>query len=133
MEPCCIFDRILVYYRQISTPMPVPQKLTPQEVQQQLFDALMEQIEPKLMTGARKETAAELAAMNPETRAEWMRYFHSAYEEFLKRWPEFAANASKEVGKMGKAMVQISGDADASALKNIEKLFDDNVSPSSAA
>ncbi|OGJ69356.1 hypothetical protein A3G69_00815 [Candidatus Peribacteria bacterium RIFCSPLOWO2_12_FULL_53_10] len=113
--------------------MPVPQKLTPQEVQQQLFDALMEQIEPKLMTGARKETAAELAAMNPETRAEWMRYFHSAYEEFLKRWPEFAANASKEVGKMGKAMVQISGDADASALKNIEKLFDDNVSPSSAA
>lgn len=114
-------------------PMPVPPKLTPKEVREQLFDALMETIEPKLMTSARKATAEELAAMDPETRAEWMQYFQSAYEEFIGRWPEFIARATKEVAHMGDALMKISGDADISRMKNLEKTFDEDVPPSSAS
>lgn len=113
--------------------MPKSQKLSREEIQQQLFDALMEQIEPKLVTNARKETAAELAAMEPEQRAEWMLYFQKAYEEFVDRWPEFVANATKQVGAMGTELQQMSGESDAMEMKNIEESFDNDDTSASAA
>ena len=110
--------------------MPSQQKkLSKEEIMQQLFDALMEQIEPKLMTGARKLTAAELAAMVPAERAEWMLYFQKAYEEFIDRWPEFVANATREVQTMGDVLIAMSGSADQSTMKSIEKSIRDD-SPS---
>lgn len=111
--------------------MPIPEKLTKQEVMQQLFDALMESIEPKLTTSQRKETSAELAAMPPEIRAEWMGHYKSCYEEFMKQWPEFVSRATREVSQMGDALIQMSGEEDASRMQILEKSFgDDTGSPS---
>lgn len=93
---------------------------------QQLYDALMETIEPKLMTGARKQTASELAAMAPEERGEWMLYLQKAYEEFMARWPKFVASAIAEMQKMGDVLVELSGKADQSAIRDIEKNFNDS-------
>ena len=93
---------------------------------QQLFDALMESIEPKLTTAQRKVTSAELAAMPPEIRAEWMGHYKSCYEEFMKQWPEFVSRATREVSQMGDALVQMSGDSDASRMQTLEQSFGDD-------
>ncbi|MEK7563653.1 MAG: hypothetical protein AAB544_04655 [Patescibacteria group bacterium] len=106
--------------------MSLPQKLSKEEIQQQLFDALMEQIEPKLMTGARKQTAAELAAMEPEKRAEWMLYYQKAYEEFVDRWPEFVAGAIGETQNMANTLVEISDTSDKKRMQNLEQNFTDS-------
>lgn len=108
--------------------MPSPKKLSKGEVMQQLFDALMEQIEPKLATSARKETAAELAAMEPEKRQKTMLTYQKAYEQFMERWPKFVASAIGEMQKMGDALVEISGKSDASKMQSIEKNINDNSS-----
>jgi hypothetical protein len=111
--------------------MPIPEKLTKEEVMQQLFDALMESIEPKLMISQRKETSSELAAMPPKIRAEWMGHYKSCYEEFMKQWPEFVARATMEVSQMGDTLVQMSGDSDASRMQSLEESFGDDTSSSS--
>ncbi|MBM3228184.1 hypothetical protein FJZ27_05015 [Candidatus Peribacteria bacterium] len=108
--------------------MQQPKKLTREEVMQQLFDSLMEQIEPKLTTAQREQTAAELAAMQPKERIEWMSYYKRAYEEFLKRWPEFVAKATSEVGLMREALVQFSDEVDLKNMKNLERSFHDDTS-----
>jgi hypothetical protein len=109
--------------------MQEPQKLSKEEVQQQLFDGLMAHIEPKLMISARKETAAELAAMEPAERAEWMRYFLKAYEDFVTYWPKFLKGAMQEVGKIRTEIREVSREQDHEDLQGIERKIIDDSSP----
>lgn len=101
--------------------MSAPQKLTRQEIMTQLFDGLMERIEPALMTVRLQETAKKLAAMSPEERKARMEQFQKAYEAFLDQWPAYVQKATETVESMANTLQKQIIQRDAQAMEDLER------------
>ena len=72
-------------------------KLSPEEVQAQLFDGLMLQIEPDLALCNRAATTAKLAALSTEEQEKWAEHYKEAFALFMENWPQYLGAAMQGV------------------------------------
>lgn len=96
---------------------------TQQEIQQWLFDELMETIQPELTSKNREKTVKMLSSLTPEQLRKKTDSYQESIMECSRRMPDFIRAKTEEMSALQKSMKVKTNAMAASAVENIEKQF----------
>jgi|TARA_Y100000310_G_scaffold324381_1_gene386163 hypothetical protein len=95
-----------------------------EEIQEILFNDLMEQIEPELTSANREQTVEMFQELSDEELKERFERYKKAFETFVERWPAYIKEQIVLMNTAVKDFQSIAKNYDLEDLEKMEKQFE---------
>ncbi|MAE68184.1 hypothetical protein CL635_00010 [bacterium] len=106
---------------------PAPQIKSQEEIQEWLFDDLMGQIEPDLVSTNREKTEEMLEALPEGELKKKLASYEEAFAEFTRRWPEYSQNVIADLNADAYQFQKMIKESDTEEMANIEQKLDSDI------